>query len=254
MRIRGPMPPFAKVLVANRGDIAIRVFRTLRELGIGTVAVYSEADAAAQHVAVADEAFLLGPGPAPESYLRGDLIVDTARRAGAEAVHPGYGFLAENPDFAEAVEAEGIIWVGPPAAALRAGGDKLEAKRIAREAGVPVVPEGEPDEIGFPLMIKAAAGGGGRGMRLVRETGELEEALAQERAIEHAITAVTRVLADRGQLTRAQLADELRGRGVHGGGQMLMLLLAHAELEGLICSGGVADELPQPAGFLGDLG
>src|SRR5204862_7018998 len=115
------------------------------------------------------------------SYLDADEHLRSAREAGADAIHPGYGFLAESPEFAEAVEAAGLAWVGPPASALRAGGDKLEAKRIAREAGVPVVPEGEPDEIGYPLMIKAAAGGGGRGMRVVREPAELDEALAAAR-------------------------------------------------------------------------
>jgi acetyl/propionyl-CoA carboxylase alpha subunit len=165
----------SKLLVANRGEIALRVFRACRSLGIATVAVAPEDDAGSLHARSADETVRIS------SYLDPTEHVRAAREAGADAVHPGYGFLAENADFAEAVEGAGLTWVGPPAAALRAGGDKLEAKRLAREAGVPVVPEGEPAEIGFPLMIKAAAGGGGRGMRVVREPGELEESLAAAR-------------------------------------------------------------------------
>ena len=154
-----------KLLVANRGEIALRVFRACRELGIATVAVAPEDDAGSLHARSADETVRIS------SYLDAGEHVRAAQETGADAIHPGYGFLAENADFAEAVEAAGLTWVGPPPEALRAGGDKLEAKRIAREAGVPVVPEGEPDEIGFPLVVKAAAGGGGRGMRVVRDAG-----------------------------------------------------------------------------------
>jgi len=161
-----------KLLVANRGEIALRVFRACAELGIATVAVAPEDDAGSLHARSADETVRIA------SYLDAAEHVRAARETDADAIHPGYGFLAENADFAEAVEAAGLTWIGPPAAALRAGGDKLEAKRFAREAGVPVVPEGAPQEVGFPLMVKAAAGGGGRGMRVVREPGELEEALA----------------------------------------------------------------------------
>ena len=161
-----------KLLVANRGEIALRVFRACRELGIATVAVAPEDDAGSLHTRSADETVRIA------SYLESAEHVRAAEETGADAVHPGYGFLAENANFAEAVEAASLTWVGPPPAALRAGGDKLEAKRIAREAGVPVVPEGEPAEIGFPLVVKAAAGGGGRGMRVVREPAELDEALA----------------------------------------------------------------------------
>jgi acetyl/propionyl-CoA carboxylase alpha subunit len=161
-----------KLLVANRGEIALRVFRACRERGIGTVAVVAPDDAGSLHAREADETVAIA------SYLDPAEHVRAARAAGADAIHPGYGFLAESGDFAEAVESAGLTWIGPPPGALRRGGDKLEAKRIAREAGVPVLPEGTAEEIGFPLLVKAAAGGGGRGMRVVRSPGELEEALA----------------------------------------------------------------------------
>ena len=160
------------LLVANRGEIAARIFRTCRELGIATVAVAAPDDTGALHTRVADETIAIG------SYLHSEEHIRAAKQSGADAIHPGYGFLAENADFAEAVEAAGLTWVGPPPAALRLGGDKLAAKRIASEAGVPVVPTGDAAELGFPLLVKAAAGGGGRGMRVVREPAELQEALA----------------------------------------------------------------------------
>jgi acetyl/propionyl-CoA carboxylase alpha subunit len=161
-----------KLLVANRGEIAVRVFRACKEAGVATVAVSAPDDRGSFHTRVADETVEIA------SYLASEEHIRAAKQSGADAIHPGYGFLAENPDFAEAVEVAGLVFVGPTPEALRRGGDKLEAKRIAREAGVPVLPAGEPDEVGFPLVVKAAAGGGGRGMRVVRQRDELEDALA----------------------------------------------------------------------------
>jgi acetyl-CoA/propionyl-CoA carboxylase, biotin carboxylase, biotin carboxyl carrier protein len=187
------MAPFAKVLVANRGEIAVRVFRTLSELGIGTVAVYSEADRGSLHAARADEAYLIGPGPPAESYLQQARILDTARRAGAEAIHPGYGFLAENPSFARAVEEAGLAWIGPPPEAIEAMGSKIRARELMREAGVPIIPgTTEPvdsveeivrfgDDHGWPVAVKASAGGGGKGLKVVRSAEEAERALTSAR-------------------------------------------------------------------------
>ncbi len=184
---------FTKVLVANRGEIAIRVCRTLREMEIASVAVYSEADREAPFLAYADEAYLIGPGPSTESYLRGDVIVDVARRCGAGAVHPGFGFLAENPDFARACAAAGLVFVGPPPEAMEVMASKTAAREAMAAAGVPIVPGGtEPvtsvDEarsiaegIGYPVAIKAAAGGGGKGIRVVRDAADLESAYASSR-------------------------------------------------------------------------
>jgi acetyl/propionyl-CoA carboxylase alpha subunit len=164
-----------KLLVANRGEIALRVFRTCRELGIGTVAVAAPDDRGSLHARSADETVEIG------SYLQSEEHIRAAKETGAEGIHPGYGFLAENPEFGAAVEAAGLVFVGPTPEALRLGGDKLEAKRIAEEAGVPVVPTGDPEEIGYPLIVKAAAGGGGRGMRVVRDPSELDDALEAAR-------------------------------------------------------------------------
>src|SRR3954467_11253423 len=180
---------FEKVLVANRGEIAIRVMRTLEELGIGSVAVYSEPDRDAPHARRADEAYLIGPGPASQSYLVIDKLIEVARQSGAEAVHPGYGFLAENAAFARACEEAGIVFIGPPASAIDAMGSKTRAREIMKEAGVPIVPgTTDPvetvedarkviaDSIGYPVAIKAAGGGGGKGFRVAESEEELEKA------------------------------------------------------------------------------
>ena len=168
---------FSRILIANRGEIACRVIRTARRLGIATVAVYSEADTESLHVELADEARLIGPAPAADSYLKIDAILDAAKASGAQAVHPGYGFLAENAVFAEACAAAGLIFVGPPPDAIRAMGSKSEAKAIMAEAGVPLVPgyHGANQDVavleratrvaGYPVLIKASAGGGGKGLR-----------------------------------------------------------------------------------------
>jgi acetyl-CoA carboxylase biotin carboxylase subunit len=178
-----------KVLIANRGEIAVRIIRACADVGLSSVAVFSEADRTALHVRYADEAYPIGPAPARESYLRGDVIIDTAKRCGADAIHPGYGFLSERADFAEAVQAAGLTWIGPSPEAIRRMGDKIEAKRIAKEAGLPLVPgtDHEIDDadeasriaerIGYPVLIKASAGGGGKGMRVVHNTTQMHDAL-----------------------------------------------------------------------------
>ena len=180
---------FDTILIANRGEIACRIARTARRLGIRTVAVYSDADVAAMHVALADEAYRLGPAPATESYLRSDLILAAARRSGAQAIHPGYGFLSENAAFAEACAEAGIVFIGPPASAIRAMGGKSEAKALMAAAGVPLVPgyhgadqdpaalRREAEDIGYPVLIKASSGGGGKGMRVVEAEADFDAAL-----------------------------------------------------------------------------
>ena len=177
-----------RVLVANRGEIAVRIFRTLRDLGVGSVAVYSEADRNSLHTEVADEAYLLGPPPAAESYLKIDKLLEVAKHAGADAIHPGYGFLAENEAFARAVTEAGLTWIGPPPEAMSQMGDKVRARNTAVEAGVPVVDgTSEPvdaaaakafaDQHGFPIAVKAVMGGGGKAFRVARTADDLDEAL-----------------------------------------------------------------------------
>ncbi|HTK70250.1 MAG TPA: biotin carboxylase N-terminal domain-containing protein, partial [Candidatus Eisenbacteria bacterium] len=181
--------PIQAVLVLNRGEIAIRICRTLREMGIRSIAVFSDADRDAPHVFAADAAYRLGPAPATQSYLNAAKVIETARAAGADAIHPGYGFLAESADFAEMVEKAGLIWIGPSPEATRALGDKVSARALAIKAGVPVLPGTEgpvsdpaelrkaADAIGYPVVLKAAAGGGGKGMRRVNAAGEFEQAV-----------------------------------------------------------------------------
>jgi acetyl-CoA carboxylase, biotin carboxylase subunit len=183
--------PIRTVLIANRGEIAVRIIRTCRERGIRTVAVYSDADRTMPHVLLADEAYRIGPPPSRESYLLTENILDVARRAGADAIHPGYGFLSERPEFAEAVSQAGFVFIGPPGSAIRAMGDKTAARSLMRRAGVPTVPGSEGpvateaeaevfcSSAGYPVLIKAAAGGGGKGMRVVQRREELAAALAQ---------------------------------------------------------------------------
>lgn len=184
---------FRKILVANRGEIAVRVIRACRELEIATVAVFSDADRDAKHVRLADEAWAIGPAPAAESYLDIERVLDAAKRSGADAIHPGYGFLSENSDFAESCRSRGFKFIGPPAAAIRSMGVKTHARELMHAAGVPVVP-GSPgpvtdateaasvaEEIGFPVMLKAAAGGGGKGMRIVSSAQVLSGAWSEAR-------------------------------------------------------------------------
>jgi acetyl-CoA carboxylase, biotin carboxylase subunit len=199
--VSGPSgaPPFRRVLVANRGEIAVRIIRACHDLGMEAVAVYSDADAGAMHVRLADDAVRLGAAAPAESYLRMDRIIEAARSTGAEAIHPGYGFLAERAAFARAVADAGLVFIGPSAAAIEAVGDKLAGRRLARDAGVPTVPgtlepapidradamddiRADAERIGFPLLVKAAAGGGGRGMRFVERAADLPMALTSASA------------------------------------------------------------------------
>ncbi|MBS7811388.1 ATP-binding protein [Roseococcus pinisoli] len=222
---------FQKILIANRGEIACRVIRTARRLGIATVAVFSEADAQALHVREADEAHPIGPAPAAQSYLRGDAILEVARRTGAQAIHPGYGFLSENADFADACAAAGIAFIGPGPAAIRAMGSKAESKRLMVAAGVPTVPgyhgaaqeeallAAEAARIGFPVLIKASAGGGGKGMRPVLTAEAFAEELEGARREARSAFGDDRVLLEkylqRPRHVEVQVFGDAQGRVVH---------------------------------------
>ena len=222
---------FDTVLIANRGEIACRVIRTARRLGVRAVAVYSEADATARHVRLADDAVCIGPPSARESYLNGERIIAAARASGAQAIHPGYGFLSENEQFAEACAASGLVFIGPPVAAIRAMGSKSAAKALMERAGVPLVPgyhgdnqdvdflANESQRIGWPVLIKASAGGGGKGMRIVRSAGEFADALASCRREAAASFGDDRVLVekflDRPRHIEMQVFGDTHGNVVH---------------------------------------
>jgi acetyl/propionyl-CoA carboxylase alpha subunit len=225
-----------KLLVANRGEIAVRVFRACRTRGIETVAVTAPDDRGSLHARTADESVEIA------NYLHSEEHIRAAKQTGADAIHPGYGFLAESPDFAAAVEAAGLTFVGPTPEALRLGGDKLEAKRIAVANGVPVVPTGEPEEVGYPLMIKAAAGGGGRGMRVVRDPAELAEAVAGARREAEAAFGDDRVFferyLERPRHVEIQLLADGQGRVVALGERECSIQRRHQK---------VLEEAPSPA-------
>ncbi len=254
---------FRKVLIANRGEIAVRILRACRELGLRTVAVYSEADRRGLHVRYADEAYAVGPAPARDSYLRIDRILDAARASGSEAIHPGYGFLAENAEFAAACAEAGVTFVGPPASAIATMGDKVEARRRMQAAGVPVVPGtdtdlrdeeivGEAGRVGFPLFIKAAAGGGGKGMRLVEGADQLQRALGQARREALKAFGDDRVYLERAlqgaRHVEIQVLADVRGQVIHLGERECSIQRRHQKLVEEAPSPVVDDQLRQRMG------
>jgi acetyl-CoA/propionyl-CoA carboxylase, biotin carboxylase, biotin carboxyl carrier protein len=250
---------FSKILVANRGEIAIRIFRTLRELGIVPVAVYSEADRGSLHAELADEAYLLGPGPPAESYLSQERVIQAAQRAGAEAIHPGYGFLAENAEFARVVEDAGLVWIGPPPDAIEVMGSKVAARERVQAAGVPIIPgTTEPvstadevralgDELGWPIAIKASAGGGGKGLKVVGTPNEVERAFESaqregEAYFSNPAVYVERYLEDPRHVEVQVLADS-HGSVVHLGERDCTIQRRHQKLVEETPSPTVSDEL-----------
>ena len=262
-----PHNAFGKVLVANRGEIAVRIFRTLRELGMGSVAVYSEADRGALHAGYADEAFLIGPPPAAESYLKIETLIKTALRAGAQAVHPGYGFLAENAAFARAVEEAGLVWIGPPPEAIELMGSKTRARQAMQAAGVPIIPGttdpvGSVEEllevgetIGYPLLIKAAAGGGGKGMEIVASPGEAERAFETARRQGQSYFAdpsvyVEKLIVDPRHVEVQVLADA-HGNVIHLGERDCTIQRRHQKLVEETPSPAVDDDLRARIGEIG---
>ncbi|MBZ0290245.1 MAG: ATP-grasp domain-containing protein, partial [Anaerolineae bacterium] len=234
-----------KVLVANRGEIAVRIIRACRDLGINTVAVYSDADRAALHVRYADEAVNIGAPQPRESYLRIDKILDAVKKTGADAVHPGYGFLSEKPDFAQACADEGIIFIGPPPRAIARMGDKQAARETVKMAGVPVIPGTEPDmrdedilalapSIGFPVIVKAVAGGGGKGMRTVRNAEDLPAALATARREAESAFGDGRVylekLVEGARHIEFQILADMHGNTIHLGERECSIQRRHQKL------------------------
>jgi acetyl-CoA carboxylase, biotin carboxylase subunit len=256
---------FQKVLIANRGEIAVRIIRACRELGIDTVAVYSEADRHALHVRYADEAYLLGPAPSRESYLRADKIIDIARKCGADAIHPGYGFLAERKDFAEACADAGIVFIGPKPSSIAAMGDKAEARATVIKAGVPVVPGTEDvgdmtneellakaPHIGFPLLIKATAGGGGKGMREVQNLEEMPTLLDSARREAESSFGDGNVylekLVENARHIEIQILADTFGNVIHLGERECSLQRRHQKLLEEAPSSAVDEELRQKIG------